>query len=123
MSQEIERRTRGALSQRPEPRSEPSWRTVAANTVRLWLERHHVLKQRTPGRRRLLVLLSALAAMALGAGVTFALTGTNQQASPGARPSDPAQLTAVQRAEDNRLAAAKWVAAQVSASEIVSCGP
>jgi hypothetical protein len=123
MSQEIERRTRGALSQRPEPRSEPSWPTVAANTLRLWLERHHLVKQRSPGRRRFLVLLSALAAMAVGAGLTFALTGTNQQASPGARPSDPAQLTALQLAEANRLAAAKWVATQVSASEIVSCDP
>jgi hypothetical protein len=69
------------------------------------------------------VVLSALAAMALGAGVTLAFTGTNQQASPGARPSDPAQLTALQLAEANRLAAAKWVAAQVSTSEIVSCDP
>jgi hypothetical protein len=124
MSQEIERRTRGTLSQRSEARSEPSWRTVAATTLRLWLERHHIVSHRPPGRRRrLLVLLSALAAMALGAGVTLALTGTNQQASPGARPSDPAQLTALQLAAANRLAAAKWVAAQVSTSEIVSCDP
>ena len=40
--------------------------------MRLWLERHH----RYPaGRRRLLVfVLSALVAMALGAGVTLAIT-------------------------------------------------
>jgi hypothetical protein len=124
MSQEIERRTRGTLSQRSETRSEPSWRTVAGTTLRLWLERHHVVSQRPPSRRRrLLILLSALAAMAVGAGVTLALTGTNQQAPPGARPSDPAQPTALQLAADNRLAAAKWVAAQVSTSEIVSCDP
>src|SRR5580692_8059419 len=124
MSQEIERRTRGTLSQRSEARSEPSWLTVAGTTVRLWLERHHIVSPRPGGRRRwLLVVLSALAAMALGAGVTLAFTGTNQQASPGARPSDPAQLTALQLAEANRLAAAKWVAAQVSTSEIVSCDP
>jgi hypothetical protein len=95
---------------------------VAATTVRLWLERHHVVNQRPAGpRRRLLVVLSALAAMALGAGITLAFTGTNQQASPGARPSDPAQPTPLQQAADNRLAAAKWVANQMSTSEIVSC--
>jgi hypothetical protein len=122
MSQEIERRTRGTLSQRSEPRSEPSWRTVAATTARLWLERHHVVSQRPTGRRRrLLVALSALAAMALGAGITLAFTGTNPQASPGDRPSDPQGPTPIQQAADNRLAAAKWVAAQVSGSEIVSC--
>ena len=123
MSQEIERRTPGTLSQQPEPRSEPSWRTVAGTTVRLWLERHHVVNRRPAGpRRRLVVVLSALAAMALGAGITLAFTGTNQQAPPGARPADPAQSPAVlQQAADNRLAAAKWVATQVSTSEIVSC--
>jgi hypothetical protein len=123
MSQEIERRTRGTLSQRPEPRSEPSWRTVAATTVRLWLERHHVVSQRPAGRRRrLVVVLSAFAAMALGAGITLAFTGMNQQVSPGARPSDAVPgVTPLQQAADFRLAAAKWVVAQVSASEIVSC--
>jgi hypothetical protein len=123
MSQEIERRTRGTLSQRSEPRSEPSWRTVAATTVHLWLERHHVVSQRPAGRRRrLVVVLSALAAMALGAGITLAFTGTSQQASPGARTSDAAPgLTPLQLAANDRLAAATWVAKQVSASEIVSC--
>jgi hypothetical protein len=116
MSQEIERRTPGTLSQRSEPRSEPSWRAVAATTVRLWLER------RPAGPRRLVIVLAALAAMALGAGVTLAFTGTNQQASPGARPGDPAQSpTLLQQAAANRLAAAKWVATQMSTSEIVSC--
>jgi hypothetical protein len=123
MSQEIERRTRGTLSQRSEPRSEPSWRSVAATTVRLWLERRHIVSQRPAGRRRrLLVVLSALAAMALGAGITLAFTGTNQQASPGGQPSDAVPgLTLLQQAAAYRLAAAKWVVAQVSSSEIVSC--
>jgi len=123
MSQKIERRTRGTVSQRSEPRSDPSWRTVAGTTVRLWLERHHVINERRAGpRRRLVVALSALVAMALGAGITLAFTGTGQQASPGARPTDTAQsVTVLQQAADNRLAAAKWVATQVSTSEIVSC--
>jgi hypothetical protein len=116
MSQELERRTPGTLSQRPEP----SWRAVAGTTVRLWLERRVVNKR----RRRLVVVVSALVAMAFGAGITLAFTGTNQQASPGARSGDPVQsLTALQLAANNRLAAAKWVAAQVSTSQIVSCDP
>jgi hypothetical protein len=96
---------------------------VAGTTLRLWLERHHVVNRRPAGPgRRLVVVLSALAAMALGAGITLAFTGTNQQASPGARPTDTAQnLTLLQQAAANRQAAAKWVAAQVSTSEIVSC--
>ena len=96
---------------------------MAGTTLRLWLERHHVVNRRPAGPgRRLVVVLSALAAMALGAGITLAFTGTNQQASPGARPTDTAQnLTLLQQAAANRQAAAKWVAAQVSTSEIVSC--
>jgi len=123
MGQELRRRAPGMPSQPSEPRSEPSWRTVAGTTVRLWLERHHVVNQRPAGRRRrLIVVLSALVAMALGAGITLALTGTNQQRPAGARPSDAAQsLTPLQLAAANRLAAAKWVATQVSTSEIVSC--
>jgi hypothetical protein len=91
--------------------------------MRLWLERHHVVNQRPAGRRRrLIVVLSALVAMTLGAGITLALTGMNQQGPAGARPSDAAQsLTPLQLAAANRLAAAKWVATQVSTSEIVSC--
>jgi hypothetical protein len=123
MSQEIERRAPGTLSQPPEPRSEPSWPKVASTTVHLWLERHHVVSQRPAStRRRLVALLSALAAMALGAGITLAFTGTNLQASPRPRSTATAQsLILLQQAADNRLAAAKWVASQVSTSEIVSC--
>jgi len=123
MSQEIERREPGTLSRPSEPRSEPSWRKVAGTTLRLWLERHHVVNHRPASpRRRLVMLLSALAAMALGAGITLAFTGTNQQASPRARSTASAQnLTLLQQAADDRLAAAKWVASQVSTSEIVSC--
>jgi hypothetical protein len=94
---------------------------VAGTTVRLWLARRVVNKR----RRRLVVVVSALVAMAFGAGITLAFTGTNQQGSPAARSGDPAQgLTPLQvAANNNRLAAAKWVVAQVSTSQIVSCDP
>ena len=44
--------------------------------MRLWLDRHY---RRRAGRRRLVLALSALLAMALGAGVTLAFT----QPGPG----------------------------------------
>ncbi len=122
MGQELQRRTPGTLSRQPEP----SWRAVAGTTVRLWLERHHVIDKRpTARRRRLVVVLSALVAMAFGAGVTLAFTGTSQPGSSSqAQPSSPAQgTTALQVAAANRHAAAVWVATQVGRDVYVSCDP
>ncbi|MDQ2812780.1 MAG: hypothetical protein M3Z75_13145 [Actinomycetota bacterium] len=121
MGQEIRRRTPGTLSQQ----SEPSWSTVAGTTMHLWLERHHIVSQRPAhGRRRLVVVLSALVAMAFGAGITLAFTGAGTQASPGVRPSDAAQsISPPQQATAYRLAAAKWIKSEVTASADVSCDP
>jgi hypothetical protein len=121
MAQEIQRRTPATLSQQ----SEPSWSTVAGTTIRLWLERHHIVSQRPArGRRRLVVVLSALVAMAFGAGITLAFTGTSTQSSPGARPSDVAQsMTPLQQAIVYRQDAAKWLRAQVAGGVDVSCDP
>ena len=78
MGQELSRRTPAT----PTRQTEPSSPTVASTTVRLWAERHH----RYPAgrRRRLVLVLSALLAMALGAGVTLAFTqrGPERAASP-----------------------------------------
>ena len=120
MGQDLQRRTQGTLSQR----SEPSWSAVAGTTVRLWLERHHIVNQRASRRRRrLVVVLSALVAMALGAGITLAFTGADPQAPAGAPPSDAAQsMTALQeQAALYRQEAAKWVADQLSPGTLVSC--
>src|SRR2546423_15015324 len=66
MGQELQRRTPGTVA-----RADPSWPTVAGTTVRLWFDRHYGRRAR---RRSLVLALSALGAMALGAGVTLAFT-------------------------------------------------
>jgi hypothetical protein len=118
MGQELQRRTTGTPNRQPEP----SWPTVAWTTVRLWLVRHHVVGKRPAGRRRqFLVVLSALVAMALGAGVTLAFTGTSQD--PPAPKPPPGRASPLQVASANRHAAAAWVASQVASNVIVSCDP
>ncbi len=120
MSQELRRRT---LEPSDQP-TEPSWWAVAGNTVRLWMERHHLTGARSGGRRRLIVVVSAIAAMAVGAGLTLAFTGVNHSGGEGARsgPAAPGN-TALQQAAANRHLVAVWVATQVSRSEVVSCDP
>jgi len=117
MGQELSRRTPAT----PARQTDPSWSAVAGTTVRLWLERHH----RYPAgrRRRLVFVLSALVAMALGAGVTLAFTqqGPEQAASPPGN-SGPAS-NALQVAAADRHQAAVWIAQQVASSVVVACDP
>ena len=69
-------------------------------------------------------MLSAIAAMALGALVTLAFTG-NGTRSPAARPSDAAQSTTssnqMQIALANRNQAAAWIATQVLPGTDIEC--
>jgi hypothetical protein len=104
---------------------EPSWPTVAATTFRLWLQRHNRGARRPESRRKRGVLvLSAIVAMALGALVTLAFTGLGTQ-SPAARPSDAAQSTMsssqMQIALVNRDQAAAWIATQVLPGTDIEC--
>ena len=89
--------------------------------MRLWLERHH--RYPVGRRRRLVLVLSALVAMALGAGVTLAFTqrGPEQAASPPGN-SGPAS-NALQVAAADRHQAAVWIAQQVASSVVVACDP
>ena len=100
MGQELQRRTPATVT-----RADPSWPAVASTTVRLWFDRHY---RRRAGRRRLVLVLSALVAMALGAGVTLAFT----QRETGSTPSGTHALNAIQVAQADRQKTAERVQAK-----------
>jgi hypothetical protein len=109
MGQELQRRTPGAVT-----RADPSWPTVASTTVRLWFDRHY---RRRTGRRRLVLALSALVAMALGAGVTLAFTQRETGSAQVSRPTP----NAIQVAQADRQQAARWIAREVASNIVVGC--
>jgi hypothetical protein len=118
MGQQIQRRTPGPPDRQPDP----PWSAVAGATVRLWLQRHHVLGDAPAGRRRrFVVLVCALVAMALGAGVTLAFTRTSDSERPVA--AAPGGASAITQAAADRRAAAAWIVSQVARSTYVSCDP
>jgi hypothetical protein len=114
-------------------RSEPSWPTVIATTVRLWLERHPPLGRKGTGRRRHAAwAIAALCVLALGAGVAGAVlgSGTRSATSAGSAPAIVPQdapagpgAGALQTSAATRAAAATWIAGQVASSAIVACDP
>jgi hypothetical protein len=114
MGQELQRRTPAAVARQVEP----SWPTVANNTMRLWMERHF---RRRPGRRRFVLLLSALMAMALGAGVTLAFTQREHGHTAAQSPGAPQGANALQAAAADRQQAASWIAREVAANIVVAC--
>jgi hypothetical protein len=118
----------GEQAARDSRRLDPSWPTVAATTVRLWLERHgRGGKRSTTRRHRGVLVLSALAAMTLGALVTLALTHTGQK-SPSTPAGDAAASAApsvnpLQIAAANRSQTAAWIAQQVLPGTVIGCDP
>ena len=113
-------KTEASPGQRPP--AEPSWGTVLATTVRLWLRRRLGWMRRSrPGRpRRLVVIVAGLVAAGLLAGAAaVALSGRGGQGTgpPGAA----AQALAAAAAA--RQSAAAWVAGQASPDAIVACDP
>lgn len=131
----------GAGSTRPR-RPEPSWPTVIATTVRLWVERHDAVRRWTVRTRRAFVVVIAAAIVAVGAAVV--IRGWPAQApSPAAVPSGGmapgaqeagSQASGSQEADSSaggallsaatvRDRAAAWVAGQVAPDAIVACDP
>jgi len=109
MGQELQRRTPATVT-----RADPSWPAVASTTVRLWFDRHY---RRRAGRRRLVLVLSALVAMALGAGVTLAFT----QRGTGSTPPGTHAPNAIQVAQADRQQAAGWIVREVASNIVVAC--
>src|SRR5690348_624008 len=97
-------------------RSEPSWPSVIATTLRLWLERHPVFGGKGPRGRRVAGALVLVAVVALGAGVTGIIIGRAARSPSVAAAA--ASAPAAPRGE-----AASWIAGQVAASAIVACDP
>jgi len=103
------------------PPAEPSWGTVLATTVRLWLRRRLGWARRSrPGQARwLAVIVAGLVAVGLLAGAApLVLSG---RARPGAGPAGAAKAVAAAAAARQR--AAGWVAGQASPDAIVACDP
>ena len=86
-----------------------SWLAVLAPAVRLWFAVSH-----GSWRRRLVVVVSALAVVSFGSGVTLAFT---EAGPPGVLGSTAQQAAAV------RAQAAAWVAQQVASNVSVTCDP
>jgi len=103
----------------------PSWATVAVTTVRLWRQRHSHQNRRR--RQRGVLVLSAVAAMGLGALVTLAFTHQGEQAqkASSAQPTElaPSTPSALQIAAADRDQAAAWIAQQVLPSVLIGCDP
>jgi len=109
MGHELQRRTPATVT-----RADPSWSAVASTTVRLWFDRHY---RRRAGRRRLVMVLSVLMAMALGAGLTLAFT----QWGTGSAGSGTHVPNAIQVAQADRQQAAGWIAREVASNIVVAC--
>lgn len=112
----------------PGTSGDPSWATVAATTLRLWRQRHSRRGRRPASRgQRGVLVLSAVAAMALGALVTLAFADQGEQAqkTSSVQSSNPAPSTPgpLQTATANRSQAADWIAQQLLPSVLIGCDP
>ena len=112
----------------PGKSGDPSWATVAVTTVRLWRQRHSHQDRRR--RQRGVLVLSAVAAMGLGALITLAFTHQGEQAQKASSaqptelaPSTPSTPSALQIAAADRDQAAAWIAQQVLPSVLIGCDP
>jgi hypothetical protein len=117
------------------PRAEPSWPTVIATTIRLWLERHPVVIGGRAFHIRPRVLAVTLtiwvAAGVLAAGIAGALVGgaggrtviSTTSRSTTSRGSSPVAAAALSASAATRDQAARWIATQVATSAIVACDP
>jgi hypothetical protein len=104
-------------------RPEPSWPTVIATTVRLWVDRHRVAGMKVTSRRLLgLLATCVIVASAAVVGVFLAVQTPSATLHEQAN-SDSQSAVSLQAATATREASARWIAAQVGSSAIVACDP
>ena len=113
MGQELQRRAPGTVAHQPDP----SWPAVVRTTARLWLDRHY---RRRAGRRRLVLLIGALAAMGLGAGVTLAVTQPDHRTAT-MQVSATSSAGGLQLAAAARQRASAWIDREVASNIVVAC--
>ena len=104
-------------------RSEPSWPTVIATTLRLWFERHPIVGRKGTHGHRVAVAVAAVGVVALGAGVAGAIVGHATTSAPVGSPPSAGPPGALAASATTREEAANWIAAQVASSAVVACDP
>ena len=102
---------------------EPSWPTVIATTVRLWLERHPIGGTRALRGWRGVLAVALVIALGTGVGAIIGRVGISSPATPhAAQPGSPFRV-AREASVATRNQAAEWITQQVAASAIVACDP
>jgi hypothetical protein len=98
---------------------QPSWRTVIATTIRLWVQRH----LRIPGWRVALLFTLAATVVLTGAATVILTAGSSLGSRSGRGSAQPAPGSPLAVAASVRRHAASWVDQEVNADAIVSCDP
>src|SRR6202042_2762989 len=100
----------------------PSRGKALLATVQLWAERRLHLRWPAQARWRVLTL-AVVAAVLLGAGAIGIALSRSNPTPPATDPAPAPTPTGIQAVTAAHIAAARWIAAQVSADAIVSCDP
>jgi Protein kinase domain len=112
----------GMVSSRQDSFHPPSRGKALLATVQLWAQRRLHLRWPAQARWRVLTL-AVMAAILLGAGALGIALSRSKPAPPAADPAPVTTPAGIQAAVAAHTAAARWIAAQVSPDEIVSCDP
>jgi hypothetical protein len=108
----------------PPRRPEPSWPTVIATTVRLWVERHPSARRRARRSVTAVIAVAAVAAVAVVAtDVVVHIRSSSHPAAEASAPSADSRSTRLLLATAARDQAAAWIEGQVAADAIVACDP
>jgi hypothetical protein len=122
----------GAWPRPKSQRPEPSWPTVIATTIRLWVDRHPVVGLKKTSLRLLaFIATAAIVIAAATVGIFLAVQAPAPSAAlpglgisgSGAGSSGAQSAGSLQEATVTRNTAARWIAGQVGSGAIVACDP